>query len=451
MTTETLKRLITRACGVSLMALASVTTAAAAEGAKTFTKDVAPILQRSCVTCHRPGAMAPMSLMTYEDARPWARAIKTRVSSREMPPWHIDRTIGIQKFKDDPSLSDAEIATVVAWVDAGAPRGHPADMPPLRKFTEEDQWQIGKPDLIVRYPTYRMPAFGPDRFGSLYTPLDLKESRYIKAVQTRALGEGSRKVVHHALSFTVPADAAEAQSGGDDSVSDGGQFLVEYASGKNAEIYPEDSGLLLQAGSKLKLDYHLHSIGEKVDAVVEVGFVLHPVGYTPKHIRWSKQLGQHVTDLDIPAGQIVRTDGYTLFNKAAKITAFQPHMHIRGKYQCLELIYPTSGTPMKTEIVSCAHFNYNWHLVYNYADDAAPIVPAGTILHVISWHDNTPANRYNPDPKNWVGDGGRTIDEMGFSWLGWYDMTDEEYKEEVASRKARLQKALLGTAQQQQQ
>jgi len=458
MTTGTMKRLMTGTFGVSLASLmlaASASTAAAqkpADKAVTFSKDVAPILQKSCVACHRPGEMAPMSLMTFEDARPWARAIKTRVASREMPPWHLDRSIGIQKFKDNPSLSDAEIATVVAWVDGGAAKGNPADMPPLRKFTDADEWQIGKPDLVVRYPAYKILAAGPDKFGSLYTDMNLKQDRYIKAVQTRAVGEPSRKVVHHALTFSVPGDTTETQSNGDDSVSDGGgQFLVEYASGKNAEIYPEEAGLLLQAGSKLKLDYHFHSTGEDVDATVEVGFVFYPEGQIPKHIRWSKQLGQHVTDLDIPGGTIVRSDGYTLFQKAATLTAFQPHMHIRGKYQCLELIYPTSGTPMKTEVVNCANFNYNWHLVYNYTDDAAPIVPAGTILHVISWHDNTPSNKFNPDPKNWVGDGGRTIDEMGFSWIGWYDMTDEEYKAVAAERKARAQKATRSTGQPQQQ
>jgi len=453
----TVKRLMAGTFSVSLsslMLVATVSTAAAqkpADKAVTFSKDVAPILQKSCVSCHRPGEMAPMSLMTFEDARPWARAIKTRVASREMPPWHLDRSIGIQKFKDNPSLSDAEIATVVAWVDGGAAKGNPADMPPLRQFSDADQWQIGKPDLVVRYPAYKILASGPDKFGSLYTDMKLGKDRYIKAVQTRAVGEPSRKVVHHALTFSVPGDTTETQSNGDDSVSDGGgQFLVEYASGKNAEIYPEEAGLLLQAGSKLKLDYHFHSTGEDVDALVEVGFVFYPEGYTPKHVRWSKQLGQHVTDLDIPGGTIVRSDGYTLFQKAAKLTAFQPHMHIRGKYQCLELIYPTSGTPMKTEVVNCANFNYNWHLVYNYQDDAAPIVPAGTILHVISWHDNTPSNKFNPDPKNWVGDGGRTIDEMGFSWIGWYEMTDDEYKAEVAERKAKAQKTTRPTGQQQQ-
>jgi hypothetical protein len=448
---------MSKGCVLSLAALvglaATSATAAAQsrDAAITFTKDVAPILQRSCVHCHRQGALAPMSLMTYEEARPWARAIKTRVAAREMPPWHVDRTIGIQEFKDNPSLSDAEIATISKWVDAGAPRGNPADMPPLRKFTDSDKWQIGTPDLVVRYPTYRVPAAGPDLFGSIYTKLPLEEDRYIKAVETRVVGEGSRKVVHHALTFTVPPDQAETQSDGDDSASGGGNFLVEYASGKNAELYPDDSGLLVQAGHKLKLDYHLHSVGEDVDAIVEVAFKFHPKGHTPKYVRWSKQLGQHVTDLDIPGGEIVRTDGYTLFSKPAKITAFQPHMHIRGKYQCMELIYPTSGTPMKTEVINCAHFNYNWHLVYNYKDDVAPIVPAGTIVHIVSWHDNSAANKFNPDPKNWVGDGGRTIDEMGFAWLGWYDMTEEQYKEELAARKARRQRTPATTSGQPQQ
>jgi hypothetical protein len=364
-----------------------------------------------------------------------------------MPPWHIDRNIGIQKFKDDPSLSDGEIATIVKWVDSGAPRGNPADMPPLRQFGKADEWQIGTPDLIVKYPPYKVPAAGPDLFGSLYTAIDLKEDRYIKAIETKAVGERSRKVVHHALTFTVSGDAEETQSGGDDSVSDGGQFLVEYASGKNAEIYPDDSGLLVQAGSKMKLDYHLHSIGEPVDALVEVGIKFHPAGHVPKHIRWSKQLGQHTSDLDIPSGEVVRSDGYTRFNKPARITAFQPHMHIRGKYQCLELIYPTSSTPIQTEVISCAHFNYNWHLVYNYADDVAPIVPAGTILHTITWFDNTAANKFNPDPKNWTGNGtGRTIDEMGFAWLGWVDLSEEDYKKEFEERKARRQRTSSTTA-----
>ena len=431
------------AAALLLPAAAAAQPAAPADREPTFTRDVVPILQRSCQVCHRQGEMAPMSLVTYEEVRPWARSIRSRVVAREMPPWHIDRHIGLQQFKDDPSLSDAEIDLVARWVDAGAPRGDPADMPPPREFPDAAAWQIGAPDLVVRYPAMPVPAAGPDMFGSVYSPLEIDTDRYVRAIQHRPVGDGSRRVIHHALSFAVDVDEFTQMP----SVS--GHFLMEYASGKNAEVYPEDSGVLLQAGRKMKLDYHLHPVGEPIDAVMELGIVFHPQGVEPKHVRWSKQLGQHVTDLDIPAGAVVRRDGYTRMNQAAKITAFQPHMHALGKYQCLELIYPTASTPMQTEVISCAHFDYNWHLVYNYADEVAPIVPAGTILHVISWHDNSEANRANPDPKNWVGNGrGRTIDEMAFAWIGWYDLTDEEYEQELAARKARRAEAAAAAGQQ---
>ena len=424
------------AVGIATLALMLTPAVAAAQSDVTFSKDVAPILYDSCVTCHRTGEMAPMALTTYAEVRPWARSIKNRVVAREMPPWHIDRNIGIQEFKDDISLTDDQIATIATWVDSGAPRGDPADMPPMPEFPDRSAWQIGEPDLVVRYPVYTVPAEGPDLFGSLYAQFDLEESRYIKAIQTRPVDSRSRQVVHHALSYAVDQDYDDLTN---DGTQDQGLFLVEYASGKGAEIYPEDSGVLLPANRKARVSYHLHSIGEEVQAGLELGIVFHPEGVVPEHVRWSKQLARHNTDLDIPGGAVIRQDGYERLNMAAKLTAFQPHMHIRGKYQCLELIYPT--TPISSEVVSCANFDYNWHLVYNYADDVAPLVPAGTILHTISWHDNTETNRANPDAVNWVGNGGRTIDEMGFAWIGWYDLTDEEYEQELADRKARRQAA----------
>ena len=406
----------------------------AGERELTFTRDVAPIIHRSCSGCHRPDEVAPMSLTTYEEVRPWARSIRNRVASREMPPWHLDRRIGIQHFKNDPSLTDAEIATIVDWVDAGAPRGNLADMPPLPTWGNADDWQIGEPDLIVRYPNYLVPAAGPDLFGYLYADFDLEQDRYIRAIQTKPADKRARLVVHHTNAFAIaPGDTTEGV--------ESERHLVEYASGKQAEIYPEDSGVLLQAGSRTRLSYHLHSVGEDVDTVVELGIVFHPEDTVPEHVRWTKQLagaqGTIAGLVDLPPGQVTRSDGYTRFSKAARLTMFQPHMHMLGKYQCLELIYPTQ--PVRTEVVNCAHFDYNWHLAYNYADDAAPLVPAGTILHVINWHDNTAGHRANPDPRNWTGSGGRTIDEMGFAWIGWYDLTDEEYEAELAKREtARL-------------
>ena len=421
-------------------------------GGVTFTKDVAPIFQRTCVRCHRPGQSAPMSLMTYEDARPWARSIKARVAAREMPPWHIDRNVGIQKFKDDPSLTDDQIATIVAWVDSGAPKGTSADMPPAPQFADGSEWAIGKPDLVVRFPAYKVPASGPDLFPSVTAPLGLTEDRYIKALQTRPVSAASRRVVHHAITTMVSGEgAANADGAADD---DGGQFIVEYASGKAPELYPDNSGVLLKAGSNLRLGLHLHSVGEEVNSEVEVGFLLHPKGQVPKYIRYSTHHGDPTPDasesLDIPAGEVARADGYTLHTKPGRIIAFQPHMHIRGKYQCFELIYPSNPSKvMRRETINCANWDYNWHMVYNYADDVAPLVPAGTIIHITSWHDNSAKNRHNPDPKNWVGYGDRTIDDMGFAWIGWIDLTQEEYEQELAARKAR-QRATSTTGGQQQ-
>ena len=171
------------AAGLFLAALLAVPATAVAQtptarGAVTFAKDVAPILQRSCQVCHRPGSIAPMSLLTYQEVRPWARAIKQRTGLREMPPWHIDRNVGISKFKDDRSLSDEEIATIATWVDAGAPLGNPADMPPPRKFEDVDKWHIGTPDLVVSLPKDQIvPAAGPDKWLDILVDTGLKEDR----------------------------------------------------------------------------------------------------------------------------------------------------------------------------------------------------------------------------------------------------------------------------------
>jgi hypothetical protein len=424
---------ITQSLGATLLCAAILTlpvsTQAAVPDEPTFAADIAPILYESCVKCHRPGQIAPMSLISYQEVRPWARSIKNKVETRAMPPWHLDRRIGIQSFKNDPSLTDDQIATIVKWVDNGSPQGNVADTPTPPQFAAADSWQIGEPDLVVAFPAYTVPDAGPDIFGDIFADFGLEEDRYITSIQTRPVGDTARQVVHHALSYAVEQDEQGEAMGA-------GMFLVEYASGKQAEIYPSDSGLLLPGGTKARLSYHLHSIGEETDAVVELGINFLPKGTEPEHIRYSKQLGgsqgKTIGVLDIPAGEVARSDGYTRLNQAARLTMFQPHMHMLGTYQCLELIYPTQ--PVKAEVVNCARFDYNWHMNYNYEDATAPLVPAGTILHVTTWHDNTAANRANLDPQNWVGSGQRTIDEMGFGWIGWYDMTDEEYEAELSAR-----------------
>ena len=397
----------------------------------TFTRDVAPILQRSCQQCHRPGSIAPMSLLTYQDARPWARSIKQKVAAREMPPWHIDRHIGISKFKDDPSLSDSEVATISAWVDAGAPMGNPADMPEPRQFSDLDTWFIGKPDIVVTMDKpYVLPKDGPDNIVDVLVDPGFTEDMYISAVETKPEAY-SFKVVHHATVNMIEDEAEDPV----------GLFFNEYALGKNGDIFPDDSGRLIKAGSKLHFNLHLHPSGERSLVNLSIAFKLYPKGKVPKHVAFTQHMGDN-SDLDIPPGQVVRSDGYFRLPRAAVLSAFQPHMHNRGKAMCMEAIYPDIRAdsarpgPARTETINCvSNYQFGWHITYPYADDVAPILPAGTIVHVTSWHDNTSANKYNPNPRNWVGYGQRTIDEMSFAWVSLFYIDDAEYQQRINERK----------------
>jgi hypothetical protein len=397
----------------------------------TFTKDVAPILQRSCQNCHRPGAIAPMSLLTYEEARPWARSIKLKVASREMPPWYIDRHVGITEFKGDPSLSDAEVATITAWVDEGALMGNPADMPPPRQFSDLDQWHIGKPDLIIRMPKpYKLRATGPDEFIDVLVDPGFKEDMYVMAVETKPEAQAFR-VAHHITTNLI-----------EDEDDPTGLFFNEYALGKNGDVFPRDSGRLIKAGSKINFNLHLHPYGEPVEVQASLGMKLMPKGVVPKYVAFTQHMGD-VADLDLPAGEVTRNDGYFRLPKPALISAFQPHMHNRGKAQCMEAIYPDVRAdsarpgPARTETLSCvSNYQFGWHITYPYADEVAPLLPAGTIIHITSWHDNTAANKYNPNPKNWVGSGQRTIDEMAFAWVSLTYLDQADFDRRVAARRS---------------
>jgi hypothetical protein len=410
--------------------IAPVRTAAQAPNPNqlTFTKDVAPILQRACQTCHRPGSIAPMSLLTYADARPWARSIRQKVMERQMPPWFIDRNVGIQKFQDDPSLTDAEIGTIVQWVDQGAIGGNPADMPAPRAF-DNDRWTLGTPDLIVTMKDeVTVPAVGADWWPSFTVDTGLTEDRWIKAVETKP-SANSQKVVHHAgTSMLFPGDDDEFGQGG---------ALSEYAVGKNADINPEGSGRLIKAGTKIRFSMHYHSVGEEVTNRMSVAFKFYPKGVKPQYELVRQHVGDNFDTLDIPAGAAnARSDGYMVLSKPVMLTGFQPHMHNRGTRMCLEAIYPDG----RIETMSCAKHNFEWMLVYNYAEDVAPLLPAGTILHTIGWHDNSTANKYNPDPRNWAGFGNRTIDDMSFSWTTWMVLPEDEFKARVEARKAAARK-----------
>jgi len=391
----------------------------------TFSKDVAPIFQEKCQVCHRPNNMAPMSLMTYEATRPWVRSIKLRVSKREMPPWHLDKSVGIQKFKNDISLSDDQIDTIVKWIDGGAPQGNPKDLPPARSFADEDQWHIGTPDLIVKSPTYMVPAEGPDWWGDLEAESGLTEDRYVQAVETRPQGVSVR-VVHHSGTTMVAPDGTR-------------ESLSEFAPGKYGDNYPEGAARLIKAGSKITFGVHLHSVGEALPANISVAYKFYPKGYVPKYrvseVNVGSTNGHLFDELDIPPNSVTRHEAYSRLNRAARIISYQPHMHIRGKAMTMEAIYPNG----QVEVLSSVdHFDFNWHPAYAYADDVAPLLPAGTILHIIGIHDNTSANRGNPDPNQWVGFGNRTFDDMLQCHVLLYYMDDADFQQQVAARAAKM-------------
>ena len=403
----------------------------------TFTKDVAPIFQKSCQVCHRPGSIAPMSLLTYEDARPWARSIKQKIAVREMPPWFIDKNVGIQHFSNDRSLTDDEIATIVRWVDAGAPQGNPADMPPPRQFPDAETWQIGKPDLIVTLPKdFIVPATAPDQWPDILADPGLTEDRYIQGVQI--IPAKGFSVIHHIrTSIVEPSDVNRGSGRLDDTdgsleVGEQGVFLNEYAIGKQGDVFPEGSGRLIKVGTKINFQLHLHSSGKDTPTNVALGLKFYPIGYVPQHVISSTTVSAPQVDIR-PHTDNIRSDGYLMLKKAARLLSFQPHMHNRGKAECLEAIYPTG----RVEMLSCAKFRFNWHINYVYSDDAAPLLPAGTVLHSIMWHDNTAKNPFNPDPDAQITYGQRTIDEMGSAWLSWYYMSDEDFKKETEARRAR--------------
>ena len=410
-----------------LLGAAPLASAAGIPQTPTFTRDVAPIMMRSCVQCHRPGQVAPMSLLTYEDARPWARSIKTRVTKREMPPWNLDPTVGIKEILDDPSLSDVEVQTIAKWVDNGAPKGEMADMPPAPVFPKLDEWSIGEPDFVVEAPEWTQPAQGADWFGDFYVDSGLKEDRWIKAIEVLPTVKG-RKAVHHTIVYAFQDDKDLLNEMLPVRAPDGfnpnnGTRLAEYTIGNNGDEYADGTARLIKAGARIHFNVHYHSIGEEVKDRIRVGMKFYPKGYTPKYVLMNKLLSASGY-IDLPAGASnVRNDGYFQLPKPTKLLLFQPHMHWRGKAMQLEAIYPDGRVEL---ISSVPHFDSNWQITYAYKNP--PVFPAGTVLHQTSWHDNSSANKNNPDPNNWAGGGERTVDEMSIAHIDFIYLTDEDYQ-----------------------
>src|SRR5438552_11847573 len=352
-------------------AITLVSTAALAQDQATFSKDIAPILQQHCQNCHHPGTIAPMSLLTYDQVRPWAKSIKAKVAAREMPPWFIEKNIGVKNFDNDTSLTDKEIETIAKWVDNGAPQGNPGDMPKAKQFPDELAWQIGEPDLLVSLPRdLVVKTTGPDWWPDILVDPKLTEDRYIKSIQIIPT-TGYPNIHHIRTSMVKPGD--DSVHGGsldgniDLEASQQGVFLDEYAIGKGPDVFEEGSARLIKAGTKINFEFHLHSNGKETPINVLLGLKFYPKGYTPKHAVTSMTMSQNAFDLR-PHEANVRSDAYMPLIKAARLLSFQPHMHTRGKAECIEAIYPTG----KTEMLSCARFQFNWMDNYVYAHDSAP-------------------------------------------------------------------------------
>jgi len=433
--------------------LVSAAVIAAPASTPTFTKDIAPILQDKCQDCHRQGAMAPMALISYEEVRPWAKSIKQRVIARQMPPWFIDKTVGVQHFANDASLSDDQIATVVKWVDAGAPMGNPKDMPVAKTWPNDNGWvlakQYGQPDLVLKSDDYTMPAHGQDVWFKPLTDVNISEPRWVRAVEMRPGTQQGRKIMHHVLARLLqdesglPASVTKRVSAAgatDDPAAGGGGMnnaglLMEWAVGKNYDIYRADSGKLLLPGSKIWWELHIHAVGEQIRDHAELGVYLYPKGEEPKHRTFLTLFGATANTgsrLDIPPNTVTQTQAFHVLARPARLENFQPHMHLRGKAMSIEAILPDGSSQMISYV---DHFNFNWMTNYIYADDAAPVLPKGTIIHVTAWHDNTRANPNNPDPEQWVGYGDRTVDEMAHAWVNVTYISEEEYKEWAAQHK----------------
>ena len=405
----------------------------------TFADDIAPILYQNCVKCHRAGGVAPMSLMTYDEVRPWAPVIKYKTGLRDqmgvMPPYYLERGIGIQQVKDDERLSEEQLGLIALWADSGAPEGNPENLPAVPEFSDSNEWRLGQPDLIIPLADLYVPGDAADSWvGGMPVLTGLTSDRYVSAVDMREVNDvksaarggtvvGGLYIVHHMTWQTaVIGEDAERET------------WPVHELGRNPDIFDPKAGRLLAAGSSiLPLTYHLHSNGQDTNGHMELGFYFHPEDYVPEHkkARWSLGDGLNISIQGNMPGQELHT--YTVLKQHTKISSFEPHLHAPGARMCLEAIW---GNQIET--LSCSGYDHNWVKQYTFEDDYAPLLPKGTILHMIGYMDNVASNPNVVDARNWSGSGNRSVTNM-FLHLGQsVELTDEQFVKEMKERRERL-------------
>ena len=419
----------------SLMAPALV----AAQSEVTWAEDVLPIFQEKCQECHRPNSIAPMALLTYEQVMPFAPVIKYRVENRVMPPWHLNPEIGIQEFVDNRGLTQAERQTIIDWADQGAPQGDMSKAPAPLEFNDALVWRLenqmgSPPDLTLKSEPYDLAAVTQDKWFRPTVETGLTEEKWVKAIEIRPIDDESRRVVHHALAFLIQNDTERKGLPEDVNIPFGPSLFMEWAVGKAGQIFRPDSGKLMLPGSQIMWEVHLHAMGERVaNAQVEIGVWYHDE--QPEHRTILSMLdAQGPHSLDIPPNEIAVTQGTFVLSAPARLENFQPHMHMRGKAMSMEAIYPNGNREV---LAFVDNFQWNWQINYVFGEDAAPLVPAGTMIVTRAWHDNTTGNPNNPDPNQWVGWGDRTVDEMAHNWVDVTYLGEEDYERMLAERNAR--------------
>ncbi len=415
----TMKRLyflmvISGLMGLTVSMLAAVQQNPATAASVTFNKDVLPILQKNCQGCHRPGEVAPMSFLTYKDARPWAKAMKAAVVNRQMPPWFAESAYG--HFANDRTLSDSDIKTLVAWADGGAVEGDAKDKPAPISF--HDGWNI-KPDMIVEMPKdYEIPATGTVNYQNILVKVNFPEDVWVVAAEMRP---GNPQVLHHGRVFVRPPssnfmkDAVPGEAYETTSVGAQGTEPPETLGKFNPGLGSQDFSLFESAkfvpkGSDLVFNLHYTSIGKPAKDRSRVGLVL---SKNPPKLRYFMHNGPTAANLAIPphAGNAEIVSEMTT-NTDIKLVYLQPHMHLRGKDYELRVIYPGG----KAETVFKAKWDFNWQLGYDFAQPLS--LPKGTRIVGIAHYDNSANNKFNPDPEKLVVWGDQNWEEMQNCFVG---------------------------------
>ena len=403
---------------ISMLVCACISSNLAA-AVPTFSKDVAPILYKNCATCHRPGETAPMSLLTYQEARPWAKSIREYVSRGQMPPWHATEPRGY--FLNDRRLSEADKETLISWADAGAPEGNPTDLPPVPKFV--DGWQIGKPDVVLTMSKgFDVPAKGTIAYQYFTIPTNFSEDKWVQAMEIRP---GVRSVVHHIIVYMKEPEGTPTGAGfeqvlprmprraGAESQQNGpGVMLAGTAPGAPPMVFQPGEAVRIPAGSSLIFQVHYTANGKGAMDQSSIGLIF--AKEPPAREVYTAAFLNPM--FRIPAGAPdTAVDSAIEFTQDSHITSLIPHTHLRGKSWQYRLIYSDGRSEV---VLDVPHYDFNWQTWYTFAKPLA--VPKGSRLEATAHYDNSVNNPANPDPKVDVRWGDQTWEEMQYTGITYY-------------------------------